>query len=185
VTVQSFTNGSRLRNASLPVRITFSGFLVFVLIGFASNLAILAWNTGLTPEGIAHYYRGFEPPPGSLEDLRYPKELRELLENLHFHVYIVPMLLLVVTHVFFMTRFSEASKVWSTALLWVALFAELASPFAVRYAGAAFAWGKLVSSLLFHGALLLQGVGCLFDAWAPPPPPPPDSGEFPADAELG
>jgi len=182
--MQYFINGSRLRNASLPVRVTFTGFLLFVLIGFGTNFAIDAWNTGLTPDGIAHYYRGFEPPPGSMEDLHYPKELRELVENLHFHIYLIPMLLLVVTHVFFMTRFSQAAMVGSTVVLWLALLGELGGPFLVRYAGPGFAFVKLGSSLAFHGALLLQSAGSLWDAWATPEPAPP-SAELPVDVELG
>jgi len=182
--VQYFINGSRLRNTSLPVRLTLSWFLVFVVVGFGTNLAILLWKTGLTPDGIAHYYRGFEPPPGSMEDLHYPKEARELLENLHFHVFIVPMLLLVVTHVFFMTRASERIKVLTTTLVYAAALADLAAPFLVRFVGEGFAWWKIGSSLLFHGALLHQSFFCLYDAWSTPPPAD-RSGTFPADAEFG
>lgn len=160
-----FTTGRSLRSSSLALRVTLTGFLLFMLVGYASNLAILVWKTGFTPAGVAAYYLGDDS--GTL----FPKELHELLENTHFHIYIVPMVLLVLTHVFFMTGWSERTRVTVAIVAYGAAALDLAAPWIVWSAGAAFAPLKLASSLLYHGTLFLLVGACLFEAWWAPLPP--------------
>lgn len=174
--MRQFRNGPYLRTSSLPLRLTFTWFLVFVLVGYASDLALLVWKTGLTPTGIAHYYRGYEA------GMQFPKELHELLENTHFHIFVVPLVLLVLTHVFYMTAWSERAKLWLTWIVWIAALADLAAPWLVRYAGESFAWWKLVSSLSYHGALLFLTVASLHATWLERVPAFPPSAQ-PADLE--
>lgn len=170
-------NSRYLRTSSLPLRLTFTWFLVFVLAGYATNFGLLAWKTGLTPTGIAHYYRGYEAA------LQFPKEMHELLENTHFHIFIVPVVLLVLTHVFYMTAWSERARLWVTWIVWGAALADLAGPWLVRYAGAPFAWWKLASSLSFHGALLFLTVVSLYETWLGRAPDGSPSAVEPADLE--
>jgi hypothetical protein len=158
--MKAFQGGRLLRTSSLPLRVTMSWFLLFVGLGYATNFTMLAWKTGLTPAGIAAYYRGDEAA------MQFPKELRELVENLHFHVYIVPIVLLVLTHVFYMTAWSERAKVSVTNLAYAAAAADLAAPFLVRFAGAGFAWWKLVSATLYHGTLFFLVLVPLYECWA-------------------
>jgi len=160
-----FTNGRYLRTSSLALRATLTGFLLFVLVGYASNIALLVWKTGFTSAGVAAYYLGDE------SGMRFPKELHELLENTHFHVFIVPMLLLVLTHVFFMTGWSERARVIVTILAYGAAAFDLATPWIVWSCGAAFAPLKLFSSVLYHGTLFFLVGACLYETWWAPLPP--------------
>lgn len=179
--MKAFQNGRTLRTSSLPLRVTLTWFLLFVGIGYATNFTMLAWRTGFTPAGVAAYYRGDEAA------LRFPKELRELVENFHFHVYIVPVVLLVLTHVFYLTAWSERGKLRVTHLAYVAALADLVAPFLVRYAGAGFAWWKLVSSTVYHGTLFFLVLLPLYECWAggargvPPGPEEEGSGLAPPD----
>lgn len=167
-----FINNRMLRTASLPLRVTATGFLLFVLVGAASNLGLLVWKTGLSPTGIERYYRGYEPPPDSMEPIRYPKEAHELLENTHFHIYVVPVVLLILTHLFFMTGWSLRSKVGWTVLAYAAAFADLGAPWLVRYGPEGLGGWKLGTSVVYHGTLLFLTGVCLFEAWRGRPPDP-------------
>jgi len=158
--MKAFQNGRYLRTSSLPLRVTLTWFLVVVGLGYATNFTMLAWKTGMTPAGIAAYYRGDETA------MQFPKELRELVENVHFHVYIVPVVLLVLTHVFYMTAWTERAKLRVTNLAYVAFVADLVAPFLVRYASADFAWWKLASTTLFHGTLFFLVLVPLYECWA-------------------
>jgi hypothetical protein len=102
--------------------------------------------------------------------MRFPKELHELLENTHFHIYIVPMVLLVLTHIFFMTGASERTHVTVTILAYATAALDLAAPWAVWTGGAGFAPLKILSSLLYHGTLLGLVGACLYGAWWAPLP---------------
>lgn len=159
-----FANGRFLRTSSMPLRVTLTGFLLFMLVGYASNLAIVIWKTGFTPAGVAAYYLG------DASGMRFPKELHELLENTHFHIYIVPMVLLVLTHVFFLTGWSERTKVGVTALAYAVAAFDLAAPWIVWSGGASFAPLKIVSSVLYHGTLFFLVGAALYETWWAPVP---------------
>ena len=121
--MRAFSNGAlRLRASSLPLRVTLSGFLLFTAIGEITGIVMDAAHTGFTPSGIARHYRGYEA------ELQFPKEFWVLIENTHFHVFIVPLVLLVLTHLLFMTGLSERTKVGVTILAYTAALVELASP---------------------------------------------------------
>ncbi len=158
----------RLRTSSLPLRVTLTGFLLFTAIGEGSGIVMDALRTGFTPTGIAHYYRGFET------NLQFPKEFWVLIENTHFHVFIVPLVLLVLTHVLFMTDLSQRSKVGITLTAYSAALIELASPWLVRYVAAGFAWLKLGGSVAFHASMLYLIVLPLYECWLAPPGEPDD-----------
>jgi len=174
--VKVFQSGRTLRTSALPLRVTLTGFLLFLLVGYVSNLAILAWKTGFTPAGVAAYYLGDD------SGMRFPKEMHELLENTHFHIYIVPLLLLVLTHVFFMTGWSVRARVNVTILAYAAAAFDLATPWLVWSGGAALAPLKVFSSVLYHGTLFFLVGACLYETWWSPLP----SGRVdPADGESG
>lgn len=157
--MRDFATSRYLRTSSLPLRITLTGFLAFVGLGYVSNFALLSWKTGMTPTGIAHYYRGDEAA------MQFPKQFHELLENTHFHIFIVPVVLLVLTHVFFMTTWSERAKIRVTCLAYAAALADLAAPWLVRYGAAGFAWWKLCSSAVYHGTLVFLVLVPLYETW--------------------
>lgn len=161
--MKSFSEpGARLRSSSLPLRVTLSGFLLFALLGEVTGIVMDALHTGFTPTGIARYYRGYAP------DMMFPKEFWVLIENTHFHIFIVPLVLLVLTHIVFMTRLSERAKVAITIVAYSSSLVELAAPWAVRFVAASFAWAKLAGALVFHSSMLFLILWPLLDAWRSP-----------------
>lgn len=168
--MRQFVGAGRLSRSGLPIRVALTGFLVFVGIGYATNLGLFAWKLRFSPTEIARYYRGYEPPPGSDAEFRYAKEFHELLETTHFHIYIVPTVLLVLTHVFFMTGFGPSTKIAVTVFAFAVAAADLAAPWLVRYGGAGFAWWKLLSSAGYHAALGFLWATCLWECWLARPP---------------
>ncbi len=85
------------------------------------------------------------------------------------------------THVFYLTAWSDRSKLAATWLVWGAALADMAAPFLVRYGGAPFAWWKLASSLSYHGALVFLTAVSLYETWWGRAPRP--LGVEPADLE--
>lgn len=159
-----FAAGRWLRTSSASLRATLTGFVLFILVGYVSNFAILVWKTGFTTAGVAAYYLGDD------SGLRFPKEMHELLENLHFHIYIVPVVLLVLTHLLFMTRWSERAKVAATVFAYAAAALDLGAPWIVWSGGAAFAPIKLFSSAVYHATLVGLALVILWETWLAPLP---------------
>lgn len=65
---------------------------------------------------------------------------RKLLEVTHFHLFTVPVFLLIIAHLFMLTGLSQRAKVTWIAAGWMAALAHLAAPWLVRYGGAGWAF---------------------------------------------
>jgi hypothetical protein len=140
-------SGYRLAKTSLETRITYSAFLLLMLPGLGTMLALSAGRVGLRPEAIAAFYRG-----GSGE-MSFPKELWQLMEEAHFHLFSVPVVLLILTHLLFATGCPPRLRVAISIGLWVGAILEIGAPFAIRYGSGSFA-----ALLLLGWALLSLGM---------------------------
>ncbi|MFQ5458940.1 MAG: hypothetical protein ACE5FC_10905 [Myxococcota bacterium] len=160
------TNNYRITSASSNLRLVLGLFLVLVLLGFATNIFLTYQQTGFTPEGITTYYRGAEDAAG--ETLSYPKSARELLMNAHFHLFMMPLILLVLCHVFYMTSASDFLKKAITWAAFGAVLGEITGPWMVRFLSAGFAVLMLFSNLLLAAALLVLILTPLYELWFKP-----------------
>lgn len=152
-------------------------FLLGVTAQAVSGIAMHHMGPGWTPRSIRLHYRGepgtvsgsvpavLESPFGEsaapaapdepLGPIQVPRSLGTLLEVAHFHLVAMPLILLVVAHLFAMTR-AGASR-WA-GLVSYGSFAcaglDIAAPFAVRYLSGGLALGKLLAFVGLHGCLL-------------------------------
>jgi hypothetical protein len=155
-----------ITRASSNLRLVLSLFLVVTLLGLATNLTMTYRQTGFSAEGVASYYRGEEDSSGEI--LAYPKSTNELLMNSHFHLFMMPLLLLVLCHVFYMATVPERLK---EAITWVAfssLLGEIGAPWLVRFVAAEFAYLMVFSNLLLSASILLLIGTPMYELWLKP-----------------
>lgn len=176
----------RLASLPAPARLVYSSFLVFTLAGLGMSLWLTDDMVGLDLTKLEAYYAGGEeaPPselavsPGSgpvleLPDdlpaasLTEPMPLRKLLEVTHFHLFSMPLYLMVLSHLFILSRGSDRSK-----LLWIATgtfgtAGHIVAPWIARagVTSSAVAYGVTGSALLVSFAVM--SVGPLWEMWAP------------------
>jgi hypothetical protein len=86
--------GFRLSQLRRDAKLVYTGFLVFVGLGFCTNGLFQLTRIGPTLHRIATYYRGGEL--GSA--MAFPKTFAELLELTHFHMFIMGVLFLILAH---------------------------------------------------------------------------------------
>jgi hypothetical protein len=156
----------RLRSASANLRLVLSLFLAFTFLGYLTNLVLTYRQTGFSVQGIVTYYRGTEDAAG--EVIAYPKSAAELLMNAHFHLFMMPLTLLVLCHVFYMMSVSDRLKRGVTWLSFGAVFVEITGPWAVRFLSAAAAPALLAGNLVLAGTLAVLILGPLYELWAAP-----------------
>ena len=128
--MQDFTQPSgRLRALPWGARVVYSIFLAFTLLGMVLTVVLTDNMVGLDMSGVTTYYEG---ETSSVEDLRgyggpdlllppdaeklaafEPMPHRKLLEITHFHLFSMPVYLLILSHIFMLSRARTASKgVW-------------------------------------------------------------------------
>ncbi len=178
----------RLRNLPLAARVVYSVFLAFTLLA----LALTAWlgqaMVGLDLKRLDSYYAGTAarpgpaaaatPPAGGGPVLELPPEadaqpaaepmpLRKLLEVTHFHLFSMPVYLLILSHLFMLSRSSERAKLAWITLGTLGTAGHIAAPWVVRSGagGAALLYG--VSGLLLAASMLVMAAVPLWEMWGP------------------
>lgn len=186
--MQDFTrNSGRLRRLPLGARLVYSIFLIFTLAGLALSGWLGSDMLGSDLGRLRVYYAGgAEPAPvvatapaaGPALDLpadadafvAEPMPLRKLLEVSHFHLFSMPVYLMVLSHLFMLGRWRERTK-----LLWIgaaslAVLLHLLAPWLVRghtpFAAAIYA----TSGALLCISFLVMSFAPLCEMWLGPRP---------------
>src|SRR5207248_5183236 len=160
--MQAFSRrGFQLRRASLETRVAYTGFLLLTAPGAATLVALSIGRMGLHPSAIATYYRG-----GATE-MSFPKQFWQMMEVSHFHLFSVPVVVLILAHLLYATPISTRARVWLTALTYLGATLEIGGPWAVRYLAAAFAYLLLAGwGLLALGIAAIVTIS-LVSMWGP------------------
>jgi hypothetical protein len=181
------SSGFRLWNLSREAKIIYTFFCVFALAAIASSVAFYEDLVGPRTGGIGAYYAGegatraAAPPEraagaggGGGPEIALPDEepgarraaapltvavtYRKLLEVTHFHLFTVPVFLLIVAHLFLLTGLRPSTKAAWIVAGWLSALAHVAAPWVVRYGGAGFAPLYAASGALFGvTSLVLTG----------------------------
>ena len=155
--MQNFMQKYNLSGASQGIKIVTTIFLIFMLIGIATNLLISYAKTGFSYNGLIEYYRGVESG--------YPKTYLELLETTHFHVFSMSVVFLILAHVFLMSSWSYRLKVMVIIISFLAMLAEICSPWLITYVSPKFAVLMIISGTIIALSLLLYIVVPMYEMW--------------------
>jgi hypothetical protein len=146
---QFASSGFRIWNLSREAKLVYTGFCVFALLAIA--VSILFYEDLVGGGGVKAYYAGemaapsesatggpkMELPPQ--ERLTVAVTYRKLLEVTHFHLFTVPVFLLIIAHLFMLT--GAPGKTWWIAGGWLSSLVHLAAPWLIRYQSAS--WSVL------------------------------------------
>jgi hypothetical protein len=176
----------RLRSLPLPARVVYSIFLVFTLAGMAMSAWLGQQMVGLDLGRASDYYAGGAraparvtgteaakgpelelPPEADQPTAQEPMPLRRLLEITHFHLFSMPVFLLILSHLYMLSRSREAAKVAWIALATLGVAGHIAAPWLARSGStASIAFYGLTGALMTVG-LLVMALVPLFEMWLP------------------
>lgn len=153
--------GFQLRSAPLETRLAYTGFLALTVPGIATLVALSVGRVGASPAAIAVYYRGGDA------EAAFPRTFWQLAEVSHFHLFSIPVVALILTHLLFGTSASRRVRVGITACTFGGALLDAVAPWAIRYAAAGFAYALLLGwAMLAVGALSAVALS-LAAMWAP------------------
>ena len=157
--------GFRMWNLPLHTKVLYTAFCILTLVGIVSSALYYEALVGGGFQGVRAYYAGDEasaPAPehqaavGPVMDLpEEPHHLvvamtyRKLLEVTHFHLFTMPVVLLIVGHLFFATGIGERAKMAWIAAASASVALHIATPWLVRFGG-----GSLAPLHTFSGLFL-------------------------------
>jgi hypothetical protein len=153
--------GFQLRTASLETRVAYTGFLLLMVPAVATLVALSVGRMGLHPQAIAVYYRGGE------SEMSFPKSFWQLTEVSHFHLFTIPVVVLILSHLLFATPCSPRVRIVLTVINFAGALLDALGPWAVRYVAAGFAYFLILGWTLLGGGSLLTLLLTLAAMWGP------------------
>ncbi len=98
------------------------------------------------------------------------KPFLELLETTHFHLFTMPVMFLILGHIFFLSSLGDGTKMTIILISFGAMVAEIALPWLIVYHSGAWGPVKHVSRLALFSSYLVFIVVPIKDMWSPAPP---------------
>ncbi len=167
---QFASSGFRLWNLGLAAKALYTAFCALTFLGVVSSALYYGDLVGTGTRGIRRYYAGelaevattsaaADAPaggpaievPDDAERARPPLIVavtyRKLLEVTHFHLFTMPVVLLIVGHLFLATGLAERWKLTWIIAGSVSVAVHLATPWLVRYLGAGLAFLHALTGL--------------------------------------
>ncbi|HET6417159.1 MAG TPA: hypothetical protein VFG22_12750 [Polyangiales bacterium] len=180
--MQDFTRPSgRLRALPLGARAVYTVFLVFTLLGLALTLWLTHDMVGIDLKGVTEYYGGgatpiaevevesgpalFLPPGGDDLAAFEPMPRRKLLEITHFHLFSMPVYLLILSHMYMLSRSRKTAK---AAWIGVGSFGTLlhiAAPWLVAQASVGALASYAISGAMLFISYSVMSVVPLWEMW--------------------
>jgi hypothetical protein len=131
----------RLRDASFEIRLVYSLFLLLVLVGLATTWVFQFQRIGFSTQRVVAYYLG-----GEIQgQMFFPKNLTALLEETHFHAFMMSVVFLILSHLFLATSARKGTKLFFILMTFFSHLADMGSTWLVRTSSPAFAYLLLVS----------------------------------------
>ena len=157
--MRNFNTRFRLLDTDRNIRRLYTLFIVTLFAGFLFTIYWAHQTTGLSYSGIAQHYLGSDQTFGE------PKSFRELAETTHFHFFTMPVVFLILCHVFYLTM---ASPIWKIVMTWLAFLGvalDLGSPWLILYISPVFAAAMLLGDVLMVGTFLIMAGVPLYEMW--------------------
>jgi hypothetical protein len=173
----------RLRALPFHARLTYSVFLVFTLVALAFTAWLGADMLGANLQGVDEYYAGaaeggtvapaaasggpqIDLPSEALAPRRAdPIPLRKLLEVTHFHLFSLPVYLMILSHLFMLSGLRPRTKSIWIALGSLGVALHIAAPWIARNGGAFARAFYALSGALLAASFLLMAAVPLWEMW--------------------
>lgn len=178
--------GLRIEQLATEARIVYTAFLVFSLAALAVSVVYYYDLVGDAPlAGAREYYAGDRAPvsastaaeQGGGPDIELPEEAesrtrlvvpmtrRKLLEVTHFHLFTVPVFLLIIAHLFILCGVRPGVKRVVIVSGVSSVGAHMAAPWLVFVGGSAWAWTMAVTGAWMTASMLVMTGWPLVSMW--------------------
>lgn len=189
--MRNFTRGSgRLRALPVAARAVYTVFLVFTLVGMGLTGWLASEMVGLDLARFGSYYVGtpervegvpqpseggpaLDLPDEPVMAVAEPMPRRKLLEVTHFHLFSMPVYLLILSHIFMLSGVRDAAKFGWIVVASVATAVHAGAPWLAASGSAGSAMVYAGSGTLLAASYLVMSIMPVWEMWAPTPTRPP------------
>jgi hypothetical protein len=160
--MKNFASSSfRLRDASFEIRLVYSLFLAFIMAGLLTTGIFQFARIGFSYARIVAYYLG-----GEIQgQIFFPKNINALLEETHFHAFMMSVVFLILSHLFLATAVSRRVKLLFILTAFFSHALDMGSTWLIRAGVQSFAYLLMISWIAlwigYAGMILIP----LYEMW--------------------
>lgn len=153
-----------------PAKILYTAFVTLIYLGLLTSIMLYSQVVGFsaraTPrdlyEQLITHYQGSAAEVAAKE-----QSYQKLLQVTHFHLFTMPVILLILGHLLLMTRLSSKTKLWLTGTAIGATITHVLIPWGVYYGGRVVAWCYPITGALLTVSYALLGAVPIWQMWRP------------------
>jgi hypothetical protein len=186
--MKDFARGpGRLRQLPFLARLTYSIFITFTLVALAGSAWLGADMLGTDLAKLDEYYAGAPSPAPTATPTAVPSDgpnidlpadmpqspapdpipLRKLLEVTHFHLFSMPVYLMILSHLFMLSRWGPRAKLGWIVAATLSVVAHLVAPWVARSGGAGARAFYAGSGLALGLSFAVMSAVPLIEMWSP------------------
>ena len=135
-------------NKNFPLKLIVLFSLVF-FIGLIITNFLFMWKIGFTPGSVTEYYLG------NPDIFREPKSYGSLVEETHFHLFAMGIILMTLNHLMLFSQLKYSYKIWIIVISFSSCLLDIASSWLVRYISSGFSILKVSSMIVEQISLVL------------------------------
>jgi hypothetical protein len=133
-------------------------FITFFIIAMGTAFFFSCLNsydrTKFSPEQTSHHYKGSEEYQGYGEGFSYPMSYMEVIEVMHVHAFLIPLIIFVMSRILSMTGTGEGIKITVYVSAFIGTIMNLSGPYLIIYASEIFTM-SLIASYIILGSCFI------------------------------
>jgi len=137
---------------SKKIFITF--FLIMIGVAFFFSCLNSYDRTKFSPEKTSHHYKGNEGNQGYGKGFSYPMSYREVIEVMHVHAFMIPLIIFVLSRILSMTGTGEGVKITVYVSAFIGTIMNLSGPYLISYTSEMFTI-SLIASYIILGSCFI------------------------------
>ena len=133
-------------------------FITFFLVAMGTAFFFSCLNsydrTKFSPKQTINHYKGSEGNQGYGEVSSYPMSYREVIEVMHVHAFLIPLIIFVMSRILSMTKAGEGIKITVYVSAFIGVILNLSGPYLIIYASEIFTI-SLIASYIILGSCFI------------------------------
>ena len=133
-------------------------FITFFLVAMGTAFFFSCLNsydrTKFSSEQTSHHYRGSEENQGYGEEFSCPMSYGEVIEVMHVHAFLIPLIIFVMSRILSMTGTGEGIKIAVYVSAFIGVIMNLSGPYLIIYASDIFTI-SLIASYIILGSCFI------------------------------
>jgi len=148
-------------------------FITFFLVAMGTAFFFSCLNsydrTHFSSQQMSHHYKGSTENQSDDEEFSYPMSYGEVIEVMHVHAFLIPLIIFVMSRILSMTKAGEGIKITVYVSAFIGVIMNLSGPYLIIYASDIFS-KTLIASYVILGSCFIAFISLpIYKMWSRKP----------------